>query len=285
MGKIKIDLTSGKFYGHLLKITLAAAAAALASAPMVWISSVKGYSNVVVSGSHILFGNSGLEPFMKNIQTGQNTYVSLNPQAIMIAALAFLIGALVLSFLPKKTFYPIPLIVVSALLAWLSCDHFGWIDNTDYGLRWGFWLYAFLLLLSILLTFVSAGLSRLKVRSGEFKDHVALLTMLIPGCIFLLIFAYLPMPGVLLAFKNYKLQGSSLFENFFKSAWVGFNNFRFIFSTPDAFNMTRNTVVYNKKRRRYDKCRKECRWQFDEFFQVLAEILYQQKRTSKRWGN
>jgi putative aldouronate transport system permease protein len=129
--------------------------------------------------------------------------------------------------------------------AWLACEHFSWIEKTPYELGWGFWAYIALSLLSIILAFVSAGLSRLKVHSGEFKDHLALLTMLIPGSIFLLVFAYLPMPGVLLAFKNYKLQGTSLFESFFKSAWVGLNNFRFIFQTPDAYNMTKNTVVYN----------------------------------------
>jgi len=69
--------------------------------------------------------------------------------------------------------------------------------------------------------------------------------MLIPGSLFLIVFAYLPMPGVLLAFKNYKVHGNSLFESFFKSSWVGMNNFRFIFTTPDAFNMTKNTVLYN----------------------------------------
>ena len=242
---MKIDFTSARFYGWLQRIALAAACLTLASAPMVWISKVLGYNNVIVTGRHILFGSSGLESFMRNFSTGPSTTVSLNPQFLMIIAFCLLLVSLALAFIPKKTFYPIIAIIFSMAFAWLACDHFGWLDKSEYKLRWGFWLYFALSLLSIVLTFAAAGLSRLKVHSGEFKDHLALLTMLIPGMIFLIIFAYLPMPGVLLAFKNYKLHGSSLFENFFKSAWVGFNNFRFIFATPDAFNMTKNTVGYN----------------------------------------
>ena len=242
---MKVDLTSSKFYTLLLKVSLAAASLALVSTPMVWISQIMGYNNVVISGHHILFGNSGMEPLMRNIPAGTNATISLNPQSLMIVSLALMLIALALTFKKKKTFLGIPFIIFSLLIGWLACDHFGWLEKSDYSLQWGFWLFAAFALISLLLTFVSAGLYRLNVRSGEFKDHLALLSMLIPGTVFLIIFAYLPMPGVLLAFKNYKLQGRNVFESFFKSAWVGFNNFRFIFSTPDAGNMTFNTVGYN----------------------------------------
>lgn len=47
--------------------------------------------------------------------------------------------------------------------------------------------------------------------------------MALPGILVLLVMAYLPMAGVLIAFKNYLP-----FEGFFGSAWVGFQNFRFL---------------------------------------------------------
>jgi len=242
---MKAALTTSKFYTRLCIATLAAACAALALTPMVRIAQIFNYHNIVVSGHHILLGTSGFEPFLNELSTGTNSYVSLSPQIFMIISLLLMLGSLALMFIKKRTFYPILLIVFSMALTFLACDHFGWIEKTDNSLQWGFWLYITMSVLSLALTFVSAGLYRLNVRSGQFKDHVALLTMLIPGSLFLIFFAYLPMPGVLLAFKNFKVHGNSLFESFFKSSWVGLGNFRFIFTTPDAFNMTKNTVLYN----------------------------------------
>jgi putative aldouronate transport system permease protein len=242
---MKADWMTSRPYALLLQITLVAAAVVLLFTPMVWISRVFTYHNVVISGYHILFGNSGLESYMEHISTSATTSTSLNPQPLMVTAFVLLACALALTFFRKKSFLPIVFIIFSIAFAWLASDHFGWLERSDYELQWGFTLYSILAVAAIVLTFISAGLSRLKVKSGEFKDHIALLTMLLPGSIFLIIFAYLPMPGVLIAFKNLRLHGRSLFENFFKSDWVGFNNFRFIFNTPDAFNMTRNTVGYN----------------------------------------
>jgi len=67
-----------------------------------------------------------------------------------------------------------------------------------------------------------------------------LYTMMIPGLIYLLINNYLPMFGLVIAFKkvNFRL-------GIFKSPWVGFENFRYLFLTPDAFVITRNTILYN----------------------------------------
>ncbi len=64
-------------------------------------------------------------------------------------------------------------------------------------------------------------------RSPRHASHrhinVGLITMAIPGIIVLLVMAYLPMAGVLIAFKNYLP-----YEGFFGSAWVGLQNFRFL---------------------------------------------------------
>lgn len=77
--------------------------------------------------------------------------------------------------------------------------------------------------------------------------------MLLPGALFLFIFDYLPMGGIILAFKQFFFRmpppGSFIRNPFIysmiTSKWVGFDNFKFIFNTPDAWIMVRNTVGYN----------------------------------------
>lgn len=68
--------------------------------------------------------------------------------------------------------------------------------------------------------------------------------MLIPGLIVLFINNYIPMFGVVIAFKKYRLF-NNFFDSIIKSDWVGFQNFEFFFKTPYAFNVTRNTILYN----------------------------------------
>ena len=90
--------------------------------------------------------------------------------------------------------------------------------------------------------------------SGEVKRHIAFLMMLLPGLAFLLCFSYLPMPAIILAFKRYSLakppkdywiQNKFIYSLFIDNPWVGLNNFKFIFQSPDAWTVVRNTVGYN----------------------------------------
>jgi len=53
------------------------------------------------------------------------------------------------------------------------------------------------------------------------------------------------MAGILIAFKNYKFYGKNAIDNFITSKWIGFKNFDFFINTPDAFTITRNTILYN----------------------------------------
>ena len=86
---------------------------------------------------------------------------------------------------------------------------------------------------------------------GGWKRQAAYLTMVLPGVIFLLMFSYLPMPGIVLAFKNYQMTvptENSLFQNVFlnsliASPWNGLNNFTYLLK--DAPMLIRNTVGYN----------------------------------------
>ena len=73
------------------------------------------------------------------------------------------------------------------------------------------------------------------------KNWLTLLDlMILPGAVYLLINNYVPMLGLFIAFKkiNYGL-------GIFKSPWVGFQNFVYLFTTRDAYIITRNTILYN----------------------------------------
>ena len=72
------------------------------------------------------------------------------------------------------------------------------------------------------------------------KKEAALYSMLIPGAVWLIIFCYMPMFGIVVAFKKYNYS-----LGIFGSQWSGFKNFEYFFKTPDAWIITRNTVAYN----------------------------------------
>ncbi len=76
------------------------------------------------------------------------------------------------------------------------------------------------------------------------KANKELLLLTVPGTIWFLIFAYLPMFGVTIAFKDWKIHGN-FFESWLKSDWVWLDNFKFLFKSSDAWLITRNTVLYN----------------------------------------
>ena len=76
--------------------------------------------------------------------------------------------------------------------------------------------------------------------NSNFKSNSQLLILALPGIIYLFIFAYLPLPGLVLAFKNFIYS-----DGIFRSPWVGLDNFRFLFITDAAFRITKNTVLMN----------------------------------------
>lgn len=84
----------------------------------------------------------------------------------------------------------------------------------------------------------------MKDRMKRFKNNKELLLLTIPGAIWFLAFAYLPMFGVVVAFKRWRIHGG-FFESLMNSQWVGFDNFKFLFQSSDAWLITKNTVLYN----------------------------------------
>ena len=85
----------------------------------------------------------------------------------------------------------------------------------------------------------NANTVRKKNRWKDFRDNAELSALMIPGIVLLLVFAYVPMLGIIIAFKDYR---NNL--GIFKSKWVGFQNFKFFFESQDAWRIGRNTVGY-----------------------------------------
>lgn len=74
----------------------------------------------------------------------------------------------------------------------------------------------------------------------ELKKNRTLFLMILPAIIYFFIFSYLPMSGLVLAFKNYRFD-----LGVFRSPWVGLDNFKFFFTSGSAALVTRNTIFYN----------------------------------------
>lgn len=77
---------------------------------------------------------------------------------------------------------------------------------------------------------------RKKLSSTALQDYsLALIPIL-----YVFIFKYLPMGGIIIAFKDYRYD-----KGIFGSEWVGFRNFKFFFESNDFVRITRNTLVMN----------------------------------------
>ncbi|MFC3799077.1 ABC transporter permease [Cohnella sp. GCM10012308] len=83
-------------------------------------------------------------------------------------------------------------------------------------------------------------MSRARTLWRQIKKYKALLLMTLPGVVYLIVNNYIPMYGVILAFKNL-----NYVQGIWGSPFVGFDNFKFLFNSPDAFLITRNTIAYN----------------------------------------
>ncbi len=72
------------------------------------------------------------------------------------------------------------------------------------------------------------------------KKHWMLLAMLAPAVLYVLVFSYIPMTGIVLAFKRYQYAGGIYF-----SPWCGFDNFKALLVAGKLGQVTRNTLLYN----------------------------------------
>lgn len=85
-----------------------------------------------------------------------------------------------------------------------------------------------------------------KYRKKWTKDDTELTLLSLPTLLWYAIFSFMPMFGIIIAFKKYKLSGGHGFlYSLLSSEWVGFDNFKY-FLTSNAFTMLlRNTILYN----------------------------------------
>lgn len=86
-----------------------------------------------------------------------------------------------------------------------------------------------------------------KIEKRNWKSEAPFLLIMLPAFLVTFLMAYLPMFGLLLAFKEeFRADGvSSGLEIIFKSKWIGFEYFRTIFSTPDIAGTIWNTFYIN----------------------------------------
>lgn len=80
-----------------------------------------------------------------------------------------------------------------------------------------------------------------KSKVAQFKRQWTLHVILLIGLVYLLIFAYIPMVGIIIAFKQYKLASGIM--GFFTSQWVGLKWFKEFFASPLSGTYIRNTIV------------------------------------------
>lgn len=97
--------------------------------------------------------------------------------------------------------------------------------------EYGVYLYMAIAIINIIL----AGACLYKNRVLSVLDF-----MVLPGLAYVIVNNYLPMIGISLAFKKINFS-----VGIWNSPWVGFENFKFLFESKDAFIITRNTLLYN----------------------------------------
>jgi len=74
----------------------------------------------------------------------------------------------------------------------------------------------------------------------ELRKNKVLFLMIVPTIVYFIVFAYIPMSGTVLAFKNFNYS-----LGIFGSPWNGLENFRFFFISGTGARITRNTIFFN----------------------------------------
>lgn len=72
----------------------------------------------------------------------------------------------------------------------------------------------------------------------RFMRQMDIQMMVLPALLLIIVFSYIPMYGVLMAFQDY-----SIFKGFLASEWVGLKHFDMFFNSPEFFEVMRNTII------------------------------------------
>ena len=87
-------------------------------------------------------------------------------------------------------------------------------------------------------------MKKAEVKKGKkknvLKEYWPLYLMMLPALLYLLINNYIPMAGMVIAFKKLNFA-----KGIWASPWAGLDNFKFLFASKDAWIITRNTLLYN----------------------------------------
>ena len=87
-------------------------------------------------------------------------------------------------------------------------------------------------------------MKKAEVKKGKkknvLKEYWPLYLMMLPALLYLLINNYIPMAGMVIAFKKLNFA-----KGIWASPWAGLKNFKFLFASKDAWIITRNTMLYN----------------------------------------
>ena len=85
-----------------------------------------------------------------------------------------------------------------------------------------------------------------KIKQKWTRNDTELTILAIPTFMWYILFSFLPMFGLIMAFKNYKLvPGHGFVYSILHSEWSGFKNFEFLIKSNDLFTILRNTILYN----------------------------------------
>jgi putative aldouronate transport system permease protein len=74
----------------------------------------------------------------------------------------------------------------------------------------------------------------------KIRKNKVFMLMLMPAVVYVVVFAYLPMSGIVMAFKNFNYA-----KGIFGSDWCGFDNFKFLMISGKLWTLSRNTILYN----------------------------------------
>jgi putative aldouronate transport system permease protein len=74
----------------------------------------------------------------------------------------------------------------------------------------------------------------------ELRKNRTLFLMILPAVLIVLVFSYIPLNGLVLAFKDFRYA-----KGIWGSPWNGLENFRFLFASGKGWQLTRNTILYN----------------------------------------
>ena len=85
---------------------------------------------------------------------------------------------------------------------------------------------------------LKGGFTLMKSKFHRFLSQKQLQWMVLPGIAFMIVFNYIPIYGIIIAFKNY-----TVVDNISTADWVGLENFRIIFEDSFFWEAVRNTLA------------------------------------------